>query len=231
MRHSLLAWRAGDKTEDEVNTILDDVIELLTKWHNVFHILQAKQRKKGMKKDLSNAIKLALAKHREMGLTITHKAHLIEDHVIKQFVELPFAFFYLIEEFVEQNHQTGHKFEEQVKRIKNDQSRAFCKARQIWVSRNKNVQRYINRVHKAGERKQYKKRKQSVAVAITPPVYRPTPPLLSVASTASQSAVAPPSERDLCALEDRLVSSAVDYSPPAKRQRTVGAPTYNSCGD
>jgi hypothetical protein len=62
-------------------------------------------------------------------------------------------------------------------------------------------------------------------------VYRPTPPLLSAASTASQSAVAPPSERDPCALEDRLVSSAIDYSPPMKRQRTAGAPTFNSCGD
>jgi hypothetical protein len=50
--------------------------------------------------------------------------------------------FYLIEEFVEVNHQIGHRKEETVKRIKSDEVRAKSKAMQgcICISNDSGVQ-------------------------------------------------------------------------------------------
>jgi hypothetical protein len=95
--------------------------------------LRTPKRKKGMKGKLRGLIKKAIAKHRDLGLSITHKVHLIEDHVVEQFWRLPFAFFYFIEEFVERQNQEGHKNKEIMKRIKNDDARATAKAKKLWV--------------------------------------------------------------------------------------------------
>ena len=51
-----------------------------------------------MKKKLSGLIEKGIEKHREVGLSIIHKVHLIEDHIEMQFSRLPIAFFYFIEE-------------------------------------------------------------------------------------------------------------------------------------
>jgi hypothetical protein len=39
----------------------------------------------------------------------------MEDHGLEHEKSMPISFYFTIEEFVEQNHQTGHKYEEQVK--------------------------------------------------------------------------------------------------------------------
>ena len=127
MREMLLSWKDSSKSDDEVTKTIDEVQDLLGKWHEVFHLLRTPKRKKGMKGKLRGLIKKAIAKHRDLGLSITHKVHLIEDHVVEQFWRLPFAFFYFIEEFVERQHQEGHKNEEIVKRIKNDDAQATAK--------------------------------------------------------------------------------------------------------
>jgi hypothetical protein len=134
MRETLLSWKDSSKSDDEVTKTIDEVQDLLGKWHEVFHLLRTPKRKKGMKGKLRGLIKKAIAKHRDLGLSITHKVHLIEDHVVEQFWRLPFAFFYFIEEFIERQHQEGHKNKEIVKRIKNDDARATAKAKKLWVA-------------------------------------------------------------------------------------------------
>ena len=47
-----------------------------------------------MKKKLSGLIEKAIEKHQEVGLSITHKVHLIEDNIEMQFSRLPIAFFF-----------------------------------------------------------------------------------------------------------------------------------------
>jgi hypothetical protein len=71
---------------------------------------------------------------------------------------LPFAFFYFIEEFVERQHQEGHKNEEIVKRIKNDDAQATAKAKKLWVARHQGVRRYIRAVTEDGKWGPYKKK-------------------------------------------------------------------------
>lgn len=219
MRQTLLDWRADGKTEDDVNVPLDDVIDLLKKWHEVFHLLRAKKRSSVSEVILKQAIINAIKKHREVGLSITPKVHLIEDHVLEQFFNLPFAFFYFIEEFVEHNHQIGHKYEEQVKRIKNDDVRATSKARQIWISRNRKVQRYINKVRQHGMRGPYKKT-TTAETGVTPPVYPRPRPLVTAELEKVRAAAG---DVDVEAQQMSSITAASDYTPPPqKRQRTEG---------
>ncbi len=66
-----------------------------------------------------------------------------------------------MEEFVEQNHQSGYKEEERVKRIKNADTRAQAKAKRVWISLNSGVQNHINRVYTWGKRGAYKKKREA----------------------------------------------------------------------
>ncbi len=72
-----------------------------------------------------------------------------EVHTKQQLGELPFSLFWVIEEFVEHNHQIGQKYEAQVKRIKKDTKEELlqiAKAKQIWVSLHSKVQKLIHKV-------------------------------------------------------------------------------------
>jgi hypothetical protein len=207
MRQTLLKWKDPSKSDEEVNSTIDNVKDLLGKWHEVFHLLRAPKRKKGTTKKLRELIKVAIAKHRELGLSITHKVHLIEDHVVEQFKNLPFAFFYFIEEFVERNHQEGKKNEDIVKRVKNEDKRAIAKAKRQWVARGQGVRRYMRAVADDGKRGAYKKRHRPI-VEVTPPVFdRPE-------STSANT----PVEFDRLLL---VVTTATDHTPrPQKQQKT-----------
>jgi hypothetical protein len=80
----LLSWKDSSKSDDEeVTKTIDEVQDLLGKWHEVFHLLRPPKWKKGMKGKPRGLIKKAIAKHRDLGLSITHKVHLIEDHVVE----------------------------------------------------------------------------------------------------------------------------------------------------
>jgi hypothetical protein len=74
--------------------------------------------------------------------------------------------FYPIEEFVEVNHQIGHRKEETVKRIKSDEVRAKSKAMQGQgcISNDSGVQSTIKEIHASVAKKPrgpYKKRKEN----------------------------------------------------------------------
>lgn len=174
-----------------------------------------------MKKKLKELISIAIAKHRKLGLSITHKVHLIEDHVVEQFWALPFAFFYFIEEFVEKNHQVGKKEEDNVKRIKDADARATFKAKRLWVSRSRKVRKYIHAVSQHDKRGPYKK-KEKQTVVLTPPFF--PRPHAAVTNEEAVMASVDRAEEDHSDSEQplsELVSAAADYSPPPeKRQKT-----------
>jgi hypothetical protein len=91
--------------------------------------------------ELALAIDAAIRKQRALdGLSITPKVHNVDDHGLKLFENMPGYLFYCIEEFVEQNHQIGHKEEERVWQIRKAGKRGKSKAEQKWVSMNSKVQ-------------------------------------------------------------------------------------------
>ena len=83
-----------------------------------------------------------------------------EVHTKQQWMELPFSLFWVIEELVEHNHQIGRKYEEQVKRTKNDERRALAKPK-IWVPLHSKVQKHIHKVRQQGKQGPYNKKTTS----------------------------------------------------------------------
>ena len=114
-----------------------------------------------------------------MGLPITPKVHIVEDHGWKKGEEMDekdIAFFFTIEEFVEHNHQLGHKQEERVKRIPNAETRATSKVERNWLEINPKVQEHNKQVANMGSRGPYKtekKRKLAEMSQIPPSPFRP----------------------------------------------------------
>jgi len=80
--------------------------------------MRGKERPDEVYVELALAIDAAIRKHRALdGLSITPKVHIVEDHGLKLFEEMPVSLFYCIKEFVKQNHQIGHSEEEIAKKI------------------------------------------------------------------------------------------------------------------
>lgn len=104
------------------------------------------------KDEAEKAIGEAVEKHRAMGLSITPKVHLIEDHAIVQYRTYPDGLALLIEEFVEQNHQKGRQVEEQFKRINNLDKQANCKAKELRARANAKIQKQIHEVNERSSR-------------------------------------------------------------------------------
>jgi hypothetical protein len=155
----LMKHKADRTSKKQIRKLLNNICKLLRSWHEVFHDLLTKQRESWMADELDTQIKEAVAMHRKLGLPITPKVHIMEDHGLEHEKSMPISFYFTIEEFVEQNHQTGHKYEEQVKRIKNADMRAMVKAERTWIEINPEVRRRIQAVSENGSRRPYKKRK------------------------------------------------------------------------
>ena len=158
-KRQILKEMKGEGVDDStIDDLCNDVISLLSLWHDVFHLLRKTSPTPADKIELEKAIKKAVSKHREVGLSITPKVHLIEDHALFQYCNLPDGIAIFIEEFVEQNHQKGHQVEEQSKRIKNIDQQALCKANNIRARNNATIQQHIEQVNKGRSRGPYQRR-------------------------------------------------------------------------
>ena len=56
-------------------------------------------------------IAVAMALHHQMGLSVTSKAHGMENHVVGQMRSIPGGIGKSMENWVEQYHQTGYRFD------------------------------------------------------------------------------------------------------------------------
>jgi pyruvate-formate lyase-activating enzyme len=164
--------KANATTNKQIRDLLHRVCKLLHCWHEVFHTLRSEKREIGWEVSLSLQISKAIKLHCKLGLRITPKVHTMEDHTLRQAEKMDLSFFYLIEEFVEQNHQTGHKEEERVKRIPNTDKRATAKAECVWIELNPEVQQCIQAVANHGSRKPYNTTKKQKLEEISPSPFR-----------------------------------------------------------
>ena len=95
---------------------------LLTRFDNYFRILRT-----GTNTDKARAEQardLALSKLREMGLSVTPKAHLLERHAVEQMCAIVGGLQHLLEDWVEKFHQTAFVLEDNVKRVPELEKRA-----------------------------------------------------------------------------------------------------------
>jgi hypothetical protein len=181
----------------------------------VFHTLRSEKREIGWEVSLSLQISKAIKLHRKLGLRITPKVHTMEDHALRQAEKMDLSFFYLIEEFVEQNHQTGHREEERVKRIPNADKRATAKAERVWIELNPEVQKCIQAVANHGSRKPYNTTKKRKLEEISPSPFRGSDLLCGSPSWGDCFSCSSEEEEDDENFLDRLVSADPDFSPRA----------------
>ena len=225
MRGSLKSWINESVASDaDIDSLVDDVIDLLKRWHDVFHLLRAPKYVAADIPKLDGYIKSAMEKHRDLGLSVTQKAHLAEDHAVEQCEYLaPIPISFLIEESVEQNHQIGFKHEEQVKRIKDADTRAQSKAKRIWISRNVAVQKKIAEVNEFRSRGKYNT-KPKVHFASSPPVY--SKEAAAIVSEQKDLSDAARKESRRIQTITRGVKRMIEAAPalsPLKKQRTESA--------
>ena len=143
--------------EPFIDLLCDNMIALLISWDGVFSILRKVSPTFHDTQEAAERIKLAISNHRKMNvLSVTPKVHSIEDHAFDQYALFPDGIALMIEDFVEQNHQNGHRNEENFKRIVNPDIRAMCGAKARRNQNNANIQLQIKLVNSTTARGPYK---------------------------------------------------------------------------
>ena len=71
MRDLLLKFKQDAVTEEDIGILLNNIVNCLTKWYEVFHALRSKGKKPGLYCHLAFAVQSAVEMHRSLGLSIT----------------------------------------------------------------------------------------------------------------------------------------------------------------
>ena len=135
-----------------MHKLCDDITELFTLWNDVFSKARKQSPTPAGVTDLEVKIARAVKKHRSVGLSVTPKVHIVEDHLAQQYSNIPGGIALLLEDFVEHNHQIGHRHDERTKRIVDEEKRATCKAKRKHIESNAEVQQQIQSVRKKSAR-------------------------------------------------------------------------------
>ena len=158
--------------DSEIDELCDEVESLLT---SSLHFFEAILKFPATDADVNDAEQ---KKGRFMELVrksdvlkgnITVKGHIIDVHSIgcmKKCKQLNIPFSKILEQFVELNHQTGKRLDEQSKRITNAVTMANSMCKKKALDYNAEINKQITRVHEDGQRGKYNK-DPSVALAAT----------------------------------------------------------------
>lgn len=158
--------RPGVEDAEIDGLLMNQVIELMTAWNDFFTLLRQTKPTDADRKAAPGGARKAVDLHVALLGNKTPKVHTVEDHAVEQFLCLRPGLMALImedEDFVERNHQTGSKIEDQHKRVANLQDNADYTAAKMYLMMNPEVQRRIKEVNDATKRGSYKERKREAA--------------------------------------------------------------------
>ena len=174
MRDILKNSRESSVEEDFIDTLLDDVIELMKAWNEFFSLLQQEEPTDEERSRAKSVADNAVKKHYALLKNKTPKAHVAEDHAVDQYLTFRRGFVrLLIEHWVEQNHQEGYKIEQQFKRVPGHEAKADFTAKARHRSNNAEIQTKIKWVDGKNSRGKYKKRTSPSAAVSPSPQKRP----------------------------------------------------------
>ena len=94
-------------------------------------------------------IDYAMAKHRELGFSVTPKTHGMEKHVVDQMRRVKGGFKKLIEHWVEHYHQVGHRYDIKWQNQKNELLKAVIRARLEYTASHPEVLRRLDDIRKS----------------------------------------------------------------------------------
>ncbi len=96
---------------EKVHKTCDDICLALKLWDGAFSDIHTPNPPVEHCQSTQNRIDQAMAHIRSMGFSITPKMHEMEKHAIIQMQTIPGGIDKLMEHWIEQYHQTGHRFD------------------------------------------------------------------------------------------------------------------------
>ena len=113
----------------DIDVLVDQIIESMSKWNTFFSILQKEHPTEEEKSRAQTVADEAVECHHDLVDNKTPKTHVAQYHSVPQYLRLhPGLLRKLIEHWVEQSHQTGHKIEQQFRHIPVTKRKVNCKA-------------------------------------------------------------------------------------------------------
>lgn len=142
-------------SKDEIEKICDDHKDLLILWDGALAKVMTVNPTEDDCKQAEKYIKNALQLMRDMGISITPKAHGMEDHVVKQMAKVPGGIGNLVEHWIEKYHQEGYKFDMKYRNMPDEVAKAMVRARRDKIKNDPDVIRARKRVEEkfSGKRK------------------------------------------------------------------------------
>ena len=169
-RVMLLEFKDPDVNISEINTLCDNMVDLLTRSYNLFEILHKHNPTQDDIEVVRTRVTSYIAKWREMLPTMPPKAHIIEDHAVEQFVRhLQNGLWLVIEQFVERNHQEGRILDDQCKRVPILQQRAETHCKRKGLNGLASIRKRQKVVQSATAKGKYKKKGDQDVSSLDPP--------------------------------------------------------------
>jgi len=162
MREILKQGKALTVTDQDIDTLCDDTIELMKAWNKFFSLLQKEKPTQAERESAQDVAKEAVRLHVKLLKNKTPKVHVAECHAVAQFLRFKPGFVRLItEHWVEHCHQIGSRDEQQFRNCANNEVKAHRIAAARHRDSNSIVQqriKWVNDKFKRGKRAPYRSR-------------------------------------------------------------------------
>ena len=125
--------------KEDIENLCDDHELLLTLWDGALSEVQIKDPTEANFERAQWFIKCAMEVMRDMGFSVTPKAHGMEKHVVAQMRNIRGGIGELIEYWIEQYHQVGFKYDMKYRNMSSDFEKAVVRAKREKISMNPGV--------------------------------------------------------------------------------------------
>ena len=129
IRAELLKHASNETVVEKIHKTCHDVGLALKLWDGAFSYIHAIDPSEEHCNNTQKRIDMAMAQIRAMGFSITPKMHGMEKHVVNQMRTIPGGIGRLMEHWIEQYHQVGHRFDMAYCRVGSLKGQAEIRAR------------------------------------------------------------------------------------------------------
>ena len=126
-------------TEEEVKRKCKAVKHFFALWDDAFAAVHLPDPAVQDCNDAQEKINRAMKQMRSMEMSITPKAHGMEDHVVNQMRKIPGGIVRMIEHWVERYHQVGFKYDDKWRRLRGEKRKAEIRSTREHIAANVHV--------------------------------------------------------------------------------------------
>ena len=146
IKNLMLSRRQQDcvKTVEDITTFCTDARLFFGLWDNAFAAVHNPDPDLADCDGAQRTICLVMAQIRQMGMSITPKAHGMEDHVVNQMRHTRGGVSRMIEHWVERYHQVGYRYDTQWRLLKNEHFKAGIRSHREHIASHPQVRKRVN---------------------------------------------------------------------------------------